>query len=212
MKLFTQISTTDIFRKAQKMDTLLNGLKTDADNPYMAAVEADDMETAQRMVGEKANANGYTVTAYKGMLSNDWRTGKKITVLKSANGDWAGFFSSDEQVGKGFEKAYGTMGAAATVKAYLDMSGAATVDAKGGKAREFQFDNVNPSTRRNDMLDLINNSPRGVIVENTGDEATVYVPKSSSQVKLADPVTYDDQKKPIPLEKRFDSSNPDIRY
>lgn len=31
-------------------------------------------------------------------------------------------------------------------------------------------------------------------------------------IKLSDPITYDDNENPIPLEKRFDSSSPDIRY
>lgn len=32
------------------------------------------------------------------------------------------------------------------------------------------------------------------------------------QIKLADPITYDDNGRPIPLSKRFDSNNNDIRY
>ena len=34
----------------------------------------------------------------------------------------------------------------------------------------------------------------------------------NSQIKSADPVTYDDNGQPIPLSKRFDFNNPDIRY
>lgn len=36
--------------------------------------------------------------------------------------------------------------------------------------------------------------------------------RDSSQIKLADPVTYDDNDEEIPLYKRFDSKNKDIRY
>lgn len=36
--------------------------------------------------------------------------------------------------------------------------------------------------------------------------------KYPEQIKLADPVTYDDDGNPIPLEKRFDRTKKDIRY
>lgn len=62
----------------------------------------------------------------------------------------------------------------------------------------------------------------GIVYENTvegryrygeGDETRnlAYVPFSPNQVKSAD-ITYDDSGNLIPLSKRFDSSNPDIRY
>ncbi len=40
----------------------------------------------------------------------------------------------------------------------------------------------------------------------------VVVVFTAEQIKLADPVTYDDQGEVIPLEQRFDRTNPDIRY
>ena len=41
------------------------------------------------------------------------------------------------------------------------------------------------------------------------DDWIVFEPE---QIKLAEPITYDNQGNPIPLEKRFDPSNPDMRY
>jgi hypothetical protein len=41
---------------------------------------------------------------------------------------------------------------------------------------------------------------------------THFIVNNPSQLKSADLVTYDDQGTVIPLEKRFDKSNPDIRY
>ena len=38
------------------------------------------------------------------------------------------------------------------------------------------------------------------------------IPFDSNQVKLADAVTYDDQRDVIPLSERFDRGNEDIRY
>jgi len=46
-------------------------------------------------------------------------------------------------------------------------------------------------------------------IESWAEEILVFSP---NQIKSADPVTYDDQGNPIPLEKRFDPSIPDIRY
>ena len=49
----------------------------------------------------------------------------------------------------------------------------------------------------------------GVIQSKNGDEAVVF---DSEQIKAADPITYDDNGNIIPLSKRFDSENEDIRY
>ena len=49
----------------------------------------------------------------------------------------------------------------------------------------------------------------GVIQSEHGDEAVVFNPE---QIKSADPVTYGDNGDVIPLSKRFDSKNEDIRY
>ena len=49
----------------------------------------------------------------------------------------------------------------------------------------------------------------GVIQSKDGDEAVVF---DSEQIKAADPITYDDNGNIIPLSKRFDSENEDIRY
>lgn len=60
----------------------------------------------------------------------------------------------------------------------------------------------------------------GVIVKNVVDsgnaigmfETTVYIAFDSSQVKSADPVTYDDDGNVIQLSERFNAEEPDIRY
>lgn len=49
----------------------------------------------------------------------------------------------------------------------------------------------------------------GILQSMSGDEAVVFSPE---QIKSADPVTYDDNGDVIPLSKRFDEANPDIRY
>lgn len=59
----------------------------------------------------------------------------------------------------------------------------------------------------------------GIIIKNTsydsdtfGNGNNQYVVFESEQIKSADPVTYDDNGKVIPLSERFKKDNPDIRY
>jgi hypothetical protein len=49
----------------------------------------------------------------------------------------------------------------------------------------------------------------GIVQSMYGDEAVVFAPE---QIKSAEPVTYDDNGEVVPLSKRFDFKNPDIRY
>lgn len=56
---------------------------------------------------------------------------------------------------------------------------------------------------------LINRGYDGVIQSTNGDEAVAFY---ESQIKLADPVTYDDAGNVIPLSERFQADNADIRY
>ena len=48
--------------------------------------------------------------------------------------------------------------------------------------------------------------------KNGGDLHTVWIPFTSEQIKSAEAVTYDDNGSVIPLSKRFDTDNIDIRY
>ncbi len=52
----------------------------------------------------------------------------------------------------------------------------------------------------------------GLVVNDEEFGGTSYVVFNSEQIKSADPVTYDDNGEVIPLSKRFDSKNEDIRY
>jgi hypothetical protein len=49
----------------------------------------------------------------------------------------------------------------------------------------------------------------GIVQSMYGDEAVIFAPE---QIKSAEPVTYDDNGEVVPLSKRFDFKNPDIRY
>ena len=48
--------------------------------------------------------------------------------------------------------------------------------------------------------------------DGSGEQNDIYLAFNSEQVKSADPVTYDGDGKVIPLSKRFNANDPDIRY
>lgn len=48
--------------------------------------------------------------------------------------------------------------------------------------------------------------------QNTGKKSNIILALNSNQLKSAEPITYDDDGKVIPLSKRFNADDPDIRY
>lgn len=82
------------------------------------------------------------------------------------------------------------------------------------------FAHAQPYVKRDeDKVSRIRSAKRrgkdGIIfpkVNDGGERSTHYAVFDSTLIKSADPVTYDDNGKVIPLSKRFDKSNPDIRY
>jgi hypothetical protein len=142
---------------------------------------------------------------YKGMLTKDWRTGKEITTIKSPNGPWAGFFTSDKRVAEKFRDAFATMGDAMVIEARIDIRNPYIIDAQQGMAKDFMFDDkvfgknpTNPSA-----LAAFNQGYDGVIIHNTVDEGDVFVPKNSSQIEIIrkEVKTIDDTSKKEDLNK-----------
>jgi hypothetical protein len=186
----------------------------ETDAAYMAAVEAGDMETAQRMVDEAAKAAGYDREAFKAMPEKDWRTDEPINVIKSTNGPWAGFFTDAKEVADRF----GRIMRQPVRRAFLKLSKPFEVDASGKAAGELQFDILDdsgPYAQKNnaEILAAINSGKYdGIVLRNTTDEGTVIVPIDPSQIKSADPVTYDESGAVIPLSQRFNPESPSILY
>ena len=146
------------------------------------------------------DAAGNPLTVFKGMLKNNWRTGEEIKIIDSPNGPWAGFFTSDEQVANNFRSAFTGMGEAVTHAVYLRIENPYMVDAKGGAAKDFMFDNTvfGKPAKNAEALQAFSQGFDGVIIKNTGDEGDIYVPKNSEQIKSVNNVG------------EFDVSNPDI--
>lgn len=74
-----------------------------------------------------------------------------------------------------------------------------------GSAIRFYNDSLIPVTGFDGIVTQWDNAT-------TGDKSNIILAFNSNQLKLADPVTYDDNGDIIPLSKRFNEDNKDIRY
>ena len=167
------------------------------DEDYLLAVRAGDMDAAQEMVDEAAKKTGYTVKAYHG-------TNENFNVFRSEKGRY--FFSKSEDYAEAMmEERSGQR----IVNAYLKME-----NPYREKLAEGQFSD--PSFEK-PILDYAeqNGYDSAIIEVDTDNELvadTFYVVFSPEQIKSADPVTYDDNGKIIPISERFNAEKTDIRY
>ena len=158
----------------------------------------------RQMVDKAAKAAGYTIgPVYHGTQS--------VKRFYKFAGTWnyrfaaekgTTYFTNNKDVAAG----YGVR----VVDAYLRMINPLEVDAKGQ-----HWTIISPSA----LVKAKRDGNDGVIIRNVRDVpagvpdqvADVYVTFQSSQIKSADPVTYDDNGNVIPLSQRFDSRSEDIR-
>ena len=190
------------------------------DAEYLAAVEAGDMETAQRMVNEAAKIampNTKIVgVVYHGVSSEDGNAPFK-TIDR-------GHFTDDKGFAEFYSQAGGTNGYVYNV--YLNLENPLVYDFKGQNS-DYAVDESGERVSTFTILERAKAAGHdGVILENVdeyGDgveqengyypgTVTDYLPVSSSQIKSADPVTYDDNGNIIPLSKRFNLKNDGILY
>lgn len=211
------------------------------DQDYLDAVNRGDMETAQRMVDEQAKKAGYDVKAYHGTsnfgftkFSTRDNNGNRI---ETENGKVFGngfYFTDNKDVA---EKRYANVlsrsrlvdGEWVTEKTnrgvynvYLNLGNNYVLDwndTKGMSQRDFDrllrdiWKDHNSLTIKN-VRDGIDITSTVYVVEMTPENAEQYwdTAWSSSRIKSADPVTYDDNGNVIPLSERFNDKNEDIRY
>lgn len=144
-------------------------------------------------VSKIVDENGEPLVVYKGMMKNDWRTGKEIESIDSPNGQWAGFFTDRKDVAEKFQRVFSTMGEAVLHSVYLSIQNPYVYDANGALARDVMFDDVvfgkNPTNP--DALAAFNKEYDGVIIKNTADEGTIYVPKTPNQIKSINAMEFD---------------------
>ena len=202
----------------QDSDSVKKQMKKTSDKDYIDAVNRGDMTTAQRMVDEAAS---------KAMPDTILREGKAVnkgedpegTLVKMYHGSGSkGFHSfkmNDGALGKGvylssnFDEAVGyameRLGIEETDDGTYTWNGeeydgiGAIGDAleAEGYVRAF-YANVT------DASDITHSSVYW--------EDVIALVRDAGGIKSADPVTYDDRGKVIPLSERFNSENDDIRY
>ena len=192
------------------------------DAEYMSAIEAEDMHKAGRMV-EAAFRKAFPGSKVKNVVyhgvgvSEDGRQFPYNSIRD-------GHFTDDE----GFAEYYaGSDGY--VYKVFLDIESPLEQDFRGQNsdfARDAEGNDVSTRTFARRAKDS-NGRYDGAIITNVdeygdGIEAdgvgnydgsvTDYIPVSADQIYSAEPVVYDDNGQVIPLSRRFENGNPDIRY
>lgn len=192
------------------------------DAEYMSAIESGDMRKAGRMV-EAAFRKVFPGSKVKNVVyhgvavSEDGRQFPYNSIRD-------GHFTDDE----GFAEYYA--GADGYVyKVFLDIESPLEQDFRGQNsdfARDAEGNDVSTRTFARRAKDS-NGRYDGAIITNVdeyGDgikadgvgnydgSVTDYIPVSADQIYSAEPVVYDDNGQVIPLSRRFENGNPDIRY
>ena len=208
------------------------------DKAYMDAVEAGDMETAQRMVLEAAKL------AMPNTKVMD-KKGTPTVVYHGTKGKFNTFAYSREDIGFHF----GTKGTARTrigrgkdariMQVFLNLESPLIFDTDLGswdadyivkdllKKEMMSYDDAKAilltpnGYKRNSVSALVelrqwmsNNGYDGIIYPNwyESDGKDSYIAFNRNQIKSADPVTYDGAGNVIPLSERFNPENADIRF
>lgn len=204
-------------------DDSVKGKLSLKDSDYLAAVERGDMETAQKMVDEAAKAAGYTEEVFHGM-------GGRYNTYKSGNGQYGSgvYFTYAESVGRSYgevvDHLFVKVGKIADYDdAYkaLGKRDDQTLDEFAQVLGFHSFDEMIEDWD-NDPTDIASNTELMDILKSKGFEGFVDEGNDGFvlwdfdgieyRIKLADPVTYDDDGNVIPLSERFNSENEDIRY
>ena len=269
-KLISGSDNSHLYAKRPSVDKGSNNLgenntrfrvTPEKDKAYMDAVEAGDMEAAQRMVLEAAklampntkvvDEDGNPLVVYHG-------TAMEENVFKDQQRSRGFWFTDREEVANGYaESASAELnGERRIIPAFLNIENPRIEDAYGkypveialksyvendnGVYQEFEtYEDAEAYRKENvpdgwvgasevgDQDDLVERAIElgydGVIVKNVHDQATYaetrvvgtqtnYIAISPSQIKSAEPVTYDNKGNVIPLSERFNPENDDIRF
>ena len=222
--MFDQGTLTEQSATSEKLAARMS-ISEDLDEPYMAAVNAGNMEEAQKYVNEAAERAGYTTRAYHGTPSYGF------TVFDSgfknngrAFGD--GFYFTDiEEAAQPYAKERKRYNRETQEMESMGQPGVYSVFLNPSEdALDFDYENytyngrkVGPTGKVAMMqMDIEAQPDKDVIVRNINDgsdiKSTVYVIKDAGRIKSADTVTYAEDGSVIPLSQRFDPTNNDIRY
>ena len=189
------------------------------DEAYAAAIESGDMDTVRAMVDEAAKKAGYTIKSYHGTLAKDFTEFKKSFIGSRFNYDDKGFFFIDRKsIAEDYaSSAFDSSKKGRVLDVYLRVKKPLLVDKqfclREGLGNPFRDDDAigvwdayleffkeEAEARRAD----------GIILDDGMSKMTVVF--DGEQIKSADPITYDNAGKIIPLSKRFNPYNRDIRF
>jgi predicted GNAT family acetyltransferase len=236
-KLFeTQPSTTSGFGVESKVpsdisfmpSSKLDEAHADLEKRYKAGDEAA-IEEAQRLVDERAVEAGFDLSHHE-PYGEDWRKKKDVVLFAKWNPNE---ISPNYQYGpakyiiKSSDLKPVPEWAIKWHSKQQEIIEAAENDKK--TALELARDSMNPNDivdgagmwdSRISVADFYNDNEsrlykEGTIGYLTPDGAVIFDPYTAAEkgiAKLADPFTYDDEGKLIPLSQRFDTSKPDIRF
>ena len=184
-------------------EEITNPIMRTSDSDYLAAVKAGDTARVQQMVDAAAKAAGYTIDAFHG-------TDEEFTVfdMSKAGSSTGGFlpirgmfFSNNinhsSHLGDGQQNKRKIRVKLRFKNAYIGKNWNSLDKMMGG-----DFDQ-----RPDEGLFVLKSKGYDGYILDGGEEMLAIDP---SQIKLADPVTYDKQGKVIPLSQRFDSSSEEI--
>ena len=190
-----------------------------SDTDYLSAVQQGDTQAAQRMVDEAAKAAGYPPKVFYHGTQRDFTVFDKSANTRNDFGRYGkGFyFTKDKYTAAIYAGRNPFSGSrdvdipkGATIHSvYLDIKNPKTIEAKDIKMPSTMAE-AEATTQK--LIEEGYDGVVGVVAGNAESPNTEYVVFSPSQIKSADPITYDDAGNVIPLSKRFQKTSDDIRY
>ena len=148
-------------------------------------------------VNRGGNPAGFYFSTVSG--GTEYAGSRKITAFLKMDNEWKGKPSAEDKTAfsEFFKKKFNYDSATSVHQGYLN-----------GKMDRFIKDGKSPSNiNGNEFAEFL--MSRGYDGFRDGSDVIVFNPE---QIKSADDFTFDDQGSKIPLEKRFDKTNKDIRY
>ena len=178
------------------------------DAAYLDAVERGDMKVAQKMVDAAAKKAGYdSPKVYHGTGEEFQSFDLNKSGSLNYQGSDAFFFITDEKTAENYAKiAENKPGKARIISAYLAIKNPKITSSYDKySAIENYDDNLSAN-----VFTIQSSGFDGVIAKYP--KGAMYVAFYPSQIKSADPVTYDQAGNVIPLSQRFNEKSNDIRY
>ena len=168
------------------------------DSAYLKAVESGDMETAQRMVNEAAKAAGYDEGPLYHVGQSSWTEADRPVYTQD----------SKELADKFLKSLRRDYPEAQAKKLYAQMENPAV------QGRDIERSSFLTSSElgKEQLAEAMGKGFDSVKGYYAGLGVPEYLTTKPNQIKLADPVTYDNAGNVIPLSQRFQSENPDTRY